>query len=71
MGRTGSDFTQQTRVIVALLFVLVCTLLLFIGATKVQRFLGLTGINVVTRVMGIILASLACQFGIDGIQDSW
>ena len=71
MGRTGSDFTQQTLVIVALFFVLAFTLLLFIGATKVQRFLGLTGINVVTRVMGIILASLACQFVIDGIKESW
>ena len=71
MGQTGSDFTQQILVIGALLCVLAFTLLLFIGATKVQRFLGITGINVVTRVMGIILASLACQFVIDGIKDSW
>ncbi len=71
MGQTGSDLTQQILVIGALLCVLAFTLLLFIGATKVQRFLGITGINVVTRVMGIILASLACQFVIDGIKDSW
>jgi len=70
MGRAGDDVTRQAMVIAVLLLVLGGTLGLFIAASKVQRLLGVTGINVVTRVMGIILASLACQFVIDGVKDS-
>lgn len=70
MGRAGDEVARQAMVIAVLLLVLGGTLGLFIAASKVQRLLGVTGINVVTRVMGIILASLACQFIIDGVKDS-
>jgi multiple antibiotic resistance protein len=37
------------------------------GATKFQHLIGSTGIHVVTRVLGIILAALAVQFVLNGL----
>lgn len=39
------------------------------GAAKVERRLGRTGMNVLQRVMGLILAATAVQFIVEGIAD--
>jgi len=40
------------------------------GATLLLRFIGNTGVNVVTRLLGIILAALAVQFVLNGLSES-
>jgi multiple antibiotic resistance protein len=44
------------------------TYLTFRGATSLARVLGQTGLGVVQRVMGLILAATAVQFVVDGIS---
>jgi multiple antibiotic resistance protein len=52
----------------------VCTLVLSLVylalriATPVAGLLGQTGINVITRVLGVLLAALATQYVADGIR---
>jgi multiple antibiotic resistance protein len=46
--------------------VIVLTGISLIFASRLVRVLGKTGINVITRIMGLILAATAAQFVIDG-----
>jgi multiple antibiotic resistance protein len=48
--------------------VLAVTWLLMLFAPTVQRVLGVTGLHVISRVMGLLLAALAVQFVFDGIS---
>jgi multiple antibiotic resistance protein len=43
------------------------TFIIFVLAERVDRFLGITGRMVLTRLLGVILAALAVQFVADGI----
>lgn len=49
--------------------VLGITLAMFLTAPRVERLLGETGINVITRLLGILLAALAVQFALDGLRE--
>ncbi|QJE74320.1 MarC family protein [Aerophototrophica crusticola] len=70
MGRADGDPLAQAAVLGVLAAVLAGTLLVLLFAGEVSRLLGVTGINVINRVLGILLAALACQFVIDGIIES-
>ena len=39
-------------------------------ASRLARFLGATGINVLSRIMGLILAAIAVQFILNGLLDA-
>ncbi|MFO7920653.1 MAG: MarC family protein [Nioella sp.] len=51
-----------------MLVVLACVLALFFLAGGLERLLGAVGINVVTRLLGMLLAALSVQFVIDGLR---
>jgi len=46
----------------------VCLYLFMRAASKIARFLGTVGMNVVTRIMGLMLASMAVEFIALGIK---
>jgi multiple antibiotic resistance protein len=48
--------------------VMLANVLCFLAAERISAALGVTGRAVITRLLGIILAALAVQFMIDGIQ---
>ncbi|MCA0870051.1 MarC family protein [Seohaeicola saemankumensis] len=52
-----------------MLAVLAVLLVLFLAAGLLERMLGRTGINVVTRLLGMLLAALSVQFVLDGLRD--
>ncbi len=46
-----------------------CSWLLFRSAPLIVRFLGQTGINVITRIMGLILGALGIEFIANGLRN--
>lgn len=67
---TGGGPTQLALFLVVLLVVLLLTLICLLLAPRVMRLFGETGANVLSRVLGVLLAALAVQFVIDGIRTS-
>ena len=49
--------------------VLVLMLAMFMISGLIERMLGPVGINVVTRLLGMLLAALSVQFVLDGLRD--
>jgi len=56
--------------LLVLLIVLGLTLLSLLSAARIMRVLGETGANVISRLLGLILAALAAQYILDGIKAS-
>lgn len=68
MSAAAGDVAGSAVVLGELLLVLALTLGCFLGAGRLMKLLGITGVNVITRVSGLLLAALAVQFGIDGVR---
>ena len=56
-------------VVAAIVVTSIAVFFILRSAILVERRLGTTGLNVLTRVMGLILAAVAVQFIINGIAD--
>jgi multiple antibiotic resistance protein len=60
---------QRLVVYVAILVTAALTFVLLVGASAAERRLGKTGMGVLHRVMGLLLAAIAVQFVVDGARD--
>jgi multiple antibiotic resistance protein len=64
----GSGIGQTILLLLAIASVFFVAFFFLKSAPYVYRVLGKTGINLVTRIMGIILTAIAVQFIIDGLM---
>ena len=68
-SRTGADAAWIAAVHGVMALVVGLVLVLFLIAGRIERLLGPTGIVVVTRLLGMLLAALSVQFVLDGLSD--
>ena len=64
----GPNLEDKISILLALSAVLFISLLAFLVAGWLMKLMGKTFTNVLTRVLGFLLAALAAQFVIDGVK---
>ncbi|MEZ4314730.1 MAG: MarC family protein [Polyangiaceae bacterium] len=67
----ATHFDQRVALFVAIALLAVVILLTLLFAPRLSRLFGKTGINIVTRIMGLILAATAVQFVVDGAREAF
>lgn len=70
MANAESDWILQLTVIGALLSVILLTMICLLLADQVTRLFGVTAMQVISRVFGVLLSALAVQFVFDGVAQS-
>lgn len=68
-GEVEGDPAATALVLAVMAAVLIVVFVMFLTAGLLERVLGRTGINVVTRLLGMLLAALSVQFILDGLAD--
>jgi multiple antibiotic resistance protein len=66
----ASGWTQVLPIYTAIVATGAATFLILRASEHFHRILGKTGINVLTRIMGLVLATVAVQFILDGLRDA-
>lgn len=67
----GTDLTVFALYFAAVLLVLASALVLMLLADPFMRVVGVTGANVASRLLGVVLGALAVQFVIDGLRQAF
>ncbi|MDT8446788.1 MAG: MarC family protein [bacterium] len=62
------SFWEQAQTAAVMLFVLLLTYLCMLGAKWINRIIGSTGASIISRVLGLILASAAVAHTLAGIK---
>ena len=70
VANTEGDLAQQATIIACLIVMIVFTFAMMLLSAQVVRLFGMTGMHVITRIMGVLLSALAVQFIFDGIAAS-
>ena len=70
MGRAGRTLFM-VPVIVSIAVTCAASYLMLRAATKISNVLGVTGLNVMNRVIGLIIGAIAVQFIFDGLKDTF
>ncbi|MEM1156018.1 MAG: MarC family protein [Pseudomonadota bacterium] len=70
MAGAEGDIARQAIVLASLLTIIGMTFAGMLLAGRLLKLLGVIGMHVITRVMGVLLSALAIQFIFDGIASS-
>lgn len=69
IGESTGDVTSQIIVFAVMAIVVAMVMLMFMAGGVIEKGLGQTGTNVVTRLLGMFLAALSVQFVLDGLRE--
>ena len=61
---------ERTQLLIVIALSMFSLFLALVIAERIDRFLGVTGRAILTRLLGVILAALAVQFVVDGVKSA-
>ena len=70
MGKAGR-ILFAVPVILSIAVTCAAAYAMLIAADRIQRLMGVTGLNVMNRVIGLIIGAIAVQFMFDGLRDTF
>ena len=70
MGRAGRTLFM-VPVVLSIAITCVASYAMLRAAVPISRLLGVTGLNVMNRVIGLIIGAIAVQFVFDGLKDTF
>src|SRR3954464_3090103 len=70
MGRAGR-ILFAVPVVLSIAVTCFASYLMLIAAERIARVLGVTGLSVMNRVIGLIIGAIAVQFMFDGLRDTF
>ena len=68
VGQAGPDWVATLWVLGLLFVMMAVTYAFLLASPPLERMLGRTGVIVITRLLGMLLAALSVQFVIDGVK---
>lgn len=68
MGNAAGSLLHQAALVGVLAAVFVANFVTLVLGTRILARIGVTGVNVLTRLLGVVLTALAVQFIIDGAK---
>lgn len=71
MAQSSGDLASSLGTLAVLMVVLALALVTLLSAPLIKGLLGETGVNVISRLLGIMLAALATQYIVDGVRASF
>ncbi|MDX0628309.1 NAAT family transporter [Sinorhizobium medicae] len=71
LGSSFPSAIERMQLIVVLAASMAILFLALVIADRIDRFLGVTGRAILTRLLGVILAALAVQFVVDGVRSAF
>ena len=63
-----TSWHQRLAIIIAGLLISIFCYLALMAAGRLSRFLGDTGLNIISRIMGMLLAAVAIEILVSGIR---
>ena len=71
MKQAENVFVEQALIIAALVMNMIVSWIVLRYANLITNHLGKSGVNVLTKIFGILMSALACQFIITGIGEAF
>jgi multiple antibiotic resistance protein len=63
--------TEKLILFIAILLSSIITYIILRNATSISKYLGINGLKILTRIMGLIIGAIAFLFLVEGIKALW
>ena len=71
LAEKHNDIYHKQILLAAIGISALITYIILVNGAKISKFLGVNGLKITTRIMGLIIGAIAFMFLVDGIKKLW